>query len=216
MNDRSFIIARTMPRKRSIPDQDLLDAALVIVRADGPDALSFGTLAPQVGLAPSTIVQRFGSRPALLQAALRRAWDLFDAATAAAIEAAPDGPAGVVDLLVRLSGTYDPDDAYADQLLLLREDLRDPVLRARGRAWLATLTDAIEQRLGAVPGGPAGLGDLVVAHWQGALTVWAFQRTTSLPVAVRAALERLFERLGAPATRPRRRSSGREPPARSR
>ena len=125
-----------MPRKRTISDEDLLDAALAIVHADGPGALSFASLAAEVGLASSTIVQRFGTKAALLQAALVRAWDHLDAATAAAIARASRDRAGVVDLLGSLSGQYDEDD-FADQLIVLREDMRDPVLRARGAAWAA-------------------------------------------------------------------------------
>ena len=120
-----------MPRKRTISDEALLDAALVLVRADGPDSLTFAALAASSGLAAPTIVQRFGTKRALLRAALSSAWDKLDADTAAADEGAPMGTAGVVELLVALSGQYDPED-YADQLLILREDRRDPTLRARG------------------------------------------------------------------------------------
>jgi AcrR family transcriptional regulator len=191
-----------MPRKRTIPDEALLDAALLLVREDGPAALSFGALASRVGLAGSTIVQRFKTKAGLLEAALGRAWDSLEAQTAAADAAAPTGPEGVVDLLVRLSGQYDPE-AYADQLLLLREDLRNPVLRERGARWLATLYEAIERRLAATsPGagaGTEGLGPLVVAQWQGALTVWSFTRQAPLDEVVRAMLADLLRRV---ATRP--------------
>jgi len=61
----------------------------------------------------------------------------------------------VIELLVRLTGQYDAHD-YADQLRLLREDLRDPVLRARGQSWLATLTQAVEDRLSPSPSSHAG------------------------------------------------------------
>jgi AcrR family transcriptional regulator len=183
-----------MPRKRTIADEDLLDAALVVVHTSGPDALTFGALAPRVGLAASTIVQRFGTKAALLQAALSRAWDQLDERTAAAIDSAALEPLGVIELLVQLSGQYDAHD-FADQLLVLREDLRDPVLRTRGQTWLATLTQAIERRLGQSPGGTAGVGELVVAHWQGTLTVWSFTRQVPLISAVRTALEDLFDRL---------------------
>src|SRR5690606_21425283 len=106
---------------------------------------------------------------------------------------------------VALTGQYGADDEFADQLLLLREDLRDPVLRARGQAWLATLADAVERRLGGAPDGPGGgLGRIVVAHWQGTLTVWAFTREAPLADVVRAGLEDLLDRLAggaAPGTR---------------
>jgi AcrR family transcriptional regulator len=183
-----------MPRKRTISDDVLLDAALAVVRSSGPDGLSFGVLAPLVGLAPSTVVQRFGSKAGLLQATLLRAWDHLDADTAAADAAAPVDPAGAVELLVRLSGQYDEHGDLADQLLVLREDLRDPVLRARGAAWIATLGAAVERRLPAAPGGPSGWGRLLVTQWQGALTVWSFTRDGPLPDAIRAALTELVDR----------------------
>jgi AcrR family transcriptional regulator len=186
-----------MPRKRTISDEALLDAALLLVRADGPDSLTFAAMAASTGLAGPTIVQRFGTKAALLRAALSRAWDKLDADTAAADTAAPMGAGGVVELLVMLSGQYDPQD-FADQLLVLREDLRDTVLRARGDAWMQTLTIAIERRLvrrSRDQARVAGLGLLVVAQWQGTLTVWSFMRHAPLQDAVRSALEDLFERL---------------------
>jgi AcrR family transcriptional regulator len=184
-----------MPRKRTIPDEALLDTALALVREAGPDALTFARLAPVAGLAASTIVQRFGTKPALLRAALSRAWDLLDEATARAVATASPDESGAIDMLVQLSGQYRAGDEFADQLLLLREDLRDPVLRARGRAWIATLSAAVERRLPPTMAGVDGLGELVVAHWQGTLTVWSFQRDGTLVDAVRAALEGLFARL---------------------
>jgi AcrR family transcriptional regulator len=192
-----------MPRKRTIPDEAVLDTALSIVHRSGPAALSFATLAAQVGLAGSTIVQRFGTKANLLRAALLLAWDRLDANTRTATANASADAAGVVDMLVALSGQYEAHD-YADQLLVLREDLRDPVLRARGETWIAALVDAIERRLTEVPGGPHGLGQLIVAHWQGTLTVWSFTRPGPIHTFVRRSLDTLLDRLLAtPDTRPR-------------
>ena len=183
-----------MPRKRTIPDEALLGAALGIVHRSGPGALSFATLAAQVGLAGSTIVQRFGTKANLLRAALLLAWDRLDANTRTAASDASADTDGVVDMLVALSGQYEAHD-YADQLLVLREDLRDPVLRARGEAWIVALVDAIEQRLTDAPGGYDGLGELIVAHWQGTLTVWSFTRPGPIQPFVRRSLDVLFDRL---------------------
>lgn len=185
-----------MPRHRTVSDEDLLSAAFHIVQLSGPAALSFGSLASEIGLAASTIVQRFGSKAALLRAALALAWDRLDDATASATSAAAVDSSGVVDLLVALSGQYDAHD-FADQLLVLREDLRDPVLRARGEAWIGDLVRAIEVRLASVPGGADGLGQLIVAHWQGTLTVWSFTRSGPLQERVRVSTTELLTRLGA-------------------
>src|SRR4051794_26490303 len=184
-----------MPRKRTISDQDLLDAALVVVRAAGPEALTFAAAASASGLAASTLVQRFGSKAGLLRAALLRAWDLLDEQTAAAAAAAGPGAAGGLDMLGRLSRSHDAHH-FADQPPGPREDLRDPVLRERGQRWLARLGQEVERRL--EPAVPDGIGELVVAHWQGTLTVWGFTRATPLSEAVRAALTDLLDRVVPP------------------
>jgi len=181
-----------VPRPRTVPDELLLDAALDIVHRDGPASLSFGALAASVGLAGSTLVQRFGGKDELLRATLVRAWDRLDTTTAAAIAAAARGANGVVELFVALTASHDEDD-YAEQLPVLREDLRDPILRDRGSEWLASLADAVDARL---DGAPPGTGWLVVAHWQGTLTIWAFTRSGRLHDAVRDALSQLLGRIG--------------------
>jgi AcrR family transcriptional regulator len=183
-----------MPRTKTIPDEVLLSAGLEIVHRDGPAALTFSTLAAVVELASSTIVQRFGSKAELLRATLLHAWDLLDRQTASADAMASRDAAGVVDLLVALSGGYETND-YADQLMVLREDLRDPVLRSRGETWIAALAGSIEARLVDAPGGSVGLGEVVVAHWQGTLTVWGFTRPGPLPAFVRDSLDELLRRV---------------------
>jgi AcrR family transcriptional regulator len=177
-----------------VPDDVLLDAALDIVHTSGPAALSFATLGAAVGLAASTVVQRFGTKENLLRAALLHAWDRLDEQTSAAMAAASADERGVVDVLVALSGQYTASD-YADQLMVLREDLRDRALRTRGKRWIARLAADIETRLQHAPGGADGLGTLVVAHWQGTLTVWSFMRTGRVQPTVRASLDELLQRL---------------------
>ena len=159
-----------MPRPKSLPDQAVLESALILMREHGPDALSFGTLAKATGLSGATLVQRFGSKPGLIKAATSHAWDQLDRATADAIAAAPFGAEGVVALLVALSG-YGDIETYADNLLILREDLRDPDLRARGRAWHALLMEAIRARL---PDHGESVAAAILDQWQGSLLWWSF------------------------------------------
>jgi AcrR family transcriptional regulator len=159
-----------MPRPKSLPDEAVLESALALMRQQGPDALSFGALAKATGLSGATLVQRFGSKPALVKAATSHAWDRLDHATARAIAEAPGGAEGVVALLVALSG-YGDIETYADNLLILREDLRDPDLRARGRAWRAVLIEAIRARL---PDRGEAFAAIILDQWQGSLLWWSF------------------------------------------
>ncbi|HET7716578.1 MAG TPA: helix-turn-helix domain-containing protein [Bauldia sp.] len=163
-----------MPRPKTLPDKDVLAAALRLMHRHGPDALTFAALAEATGLSGATLVQRFGSMAGLRQATLLHAWDGLDARTAALAAAVPRTPAGAVRLLARLSEDYGGIEAYVEGLLVLREDLRDPVLRARGAAWRDVLSAALEACFAGVPAAPKGIGLMLAAQWQGALIWWGF------------------------------------------
>ena len=171
-----------MPRPKTRSDEDVLDAAMALLR-DG--RLTFAALAETSGLSGATLVQRFGSKDELRQRALLRAWDHLDARTA---ELAAQ-PIDAIELLVGLSGQYDEIEQYAENLAILREDLRDPVLRARGAAWELELVAALDARCG------AGSGSLLAAHWQGAVTWWAFRPDERLDEHLRESLGRLVKLL---------------------
>jgi len=163
-----------MPRPKTLPDSEVLKAAYALVHRHGPDALTFSTLAQACGLSASTLVQRFKSKADLVRSTLSYAWDGLDEKTAAFSAKVPKTPAGAVQLLTMLSKDYGEIEAYADALLILREDLRDPALRARGAKWKAVLTRALEECFAAVPGAPRGIGLLMAAQWQGSVLWWSF------------------------------------------
>lgn len=164
-----------MARPKTLPDREVLDAALLLLHEQGPGALTFERVGRACGLSPATLVQRFGSKPALKQSALLLAWDRLDQKTKRLAADAPLTPAGAVGLLVALSRDYADIDTYAEGLLVLREDLRDPVLRARGAAWKAALTRALDACFAEAPGTPDGIGFMLAAQWQGSLLWWSFE-----------------------------------------
>jgi len=164
-----------MPRRKTLSDDDVLAAALALMHGKGPEALTFAALAAATGLSGATLVQRFGSKAALRQAALIHAWDGLDRRTAALARAMPRTPAGAVRLLVGLSQDYGGIEKYAEGLLVLREDFRDPVLRARGAAWRSALCGALDACFAEVPGAPRGVGLMLASQWQGALLWWGFE-----------------------------------------
>lgn len=163
-----------MPRPKTLPDEDVLEAALQLMQRQGPEALTFASLAAACGLSAATLVQRFGSKAKLKQSALLQAWDGLDQLTDRLAATTPASPEGAIQMLVALSQGYGGIEAYAEGLLLLREDLRDPALRARGAAWERVLTRALDQRLAAHPDAPPEAGPLMAAQWQGALLWWSF------------------------------------------
>jgi AcrR family transcriptional regulator len=186
-----------VPRKKTLSDADLLDRVLTLMRRSGPQGVTFAAAAVETGLSGPTLVQRFGSRDGLLHAALLRAWDLLDERTEAAIATQPATPAGAVAILVTLSGDFGSGENYAEGLLVLREDLRNPELRARGDKWGRRLAEALG-RCFADSGGPRpDLGRLLAGQWQGALLWWGFSRNGTPSEAVKADLRAFCAAIGA-------------------
>jgi AcrR family transcriptional regulator len=163
-----------MPRPKILSDRDVLGIAHRLIHQAGPDALTFSALARACGLSASTLVQRFGGKTELVRSALLHAWDRLDERTEELAARLPMTPDGAVEMLVALSGDYGGIDAYADGLLVLREDFRDPVLRARGAVWKQSLTAALDARFAATAGAPEEIGSLMASQWQGSLIWWGF------------------------------------------
>jgi AcrR family transcriptional regulator len=181
-----------MPRPKILPDRDVLEAALRIIHEKGPEALTFASLGAACGLSSATLVQRFGGKSALMRAALLHAWDGLDQRTADLAERLPKTPEGAVSLLVELSRSYGGIEAYAEGLLVLREDLRDSVLRARGAAWKAALHGAIEDCFRETPDAPPDIGLLMASQWQGSLLWWGFDPQEPVEVFVEEGLRKLL------------------------
>jgi AcrR family transcriptional regulator len=177
----------SVSRPRTIADPDLLDAALGLMHDRGPASLTFAAMAKASGLAPATLVQRFGSKQGLLEAALLHAWDAVDACTTAADAQFAVTPSGAIDLLVSLSH-YGDRDRFADGVLILREDFRHPRLRERGALWSSRLALILGRRLTADPDRQHAFGRLMANQWQGALLWWGFSRDGQVEDQVAAEL----------------------------
>jgi AcrR family transcriptional regulator len=163
-----------------LPDLEVLKTAHRLIHQRGPDALTFSSMAEACGLSAATLVQRFGTKAGLIQSTLLYAWDRLDEKTAALAAEMPKTPDGAVRLLVGLSGDYGGIEAYAEGLRVLREDFRDPVLRARGAAWKTALSKALDECFADVPGAPDGIGLLMASQWQGSLLWWGFEPTIAV------------------------------------
>lgn len=178
-----------MSRGKNISDSQVLERLLAAVREHGPSGLSFAKAAEVAGLAAPTLVQRFGTRAGMLEAVLLRAWDELDEATTAADAETAPNPAGAIELLLRLTNPGAADYDVTDGLLLLREDIRNPVLRARGMEWGARLAKALGSRLSDDADRAIELGWQMASLWQGTLIWWAFRRDAAPDVRVRETLE---------------------------
>ncbi|MBT9245661.1 TetR family transcriptional regulator [Gemmobacter fulvus] len=151
-----------MARKKLIPDTAVFAEIRHLMAQGGEKAVSFSTISQATGLAAATLVQRFGSRDAMLRAALAAAWDALEATTTQAEGDAALNAKGAQALLKALGA----DAPETSDLTLLAADFRDPVLRARAETWRAQVETALALRLG---GGAKGreTAALLFAAWQG-------------------------------------------------
>lgn len=165
-----------MGRPRTASDKDILGAVVLIARERGMESVTFAAVAKHIGLAPATLVQRFGRKDAMVEAALQLAWDELEMLTEEADRRCAKDPDGAIDLLVSLTPNEfaDPHD---EGLLLLREDFINPRLRERGVRWRRMLTEALAARLRGGKIDAEELARLMGNQWQGALIWWGFART---------------------------------------
>jgi AcrR family transcriptional regulator len=176
-----------MPRPRTLSNEAILDSAIGVMKSQGPQSFTFAAVSVGCGLAPATLVQRYRTRDNLAQATLLRMWDHLDGQTADCDSRMPITPAGAVAFLAALSDYGDRND-YAEGLLLLREDMRDPALRARGEKWGKVLAMALGRRLTENPDQQLRLGRQMASQWQGALLWWGFSREGPVVDAIVTAL----------------------------
>lgn len=151
-----------MARRKIIPDTDVYAEIRRMIVRDGERAVSFQTVARAIGLAAPTLVQRFGTREAMVHGALAAGWEALEAATDTAEADAPLNAKGAQAFLKALGA----DTPEAADLSHLAADFRDPVLRERADRWRQRVETAIALRLG---GGAKAqeAAALLFAAWQG-------------------------------------------------
>jgi len=184
-----------MARQRTVPDELIVEAALALMQKRGPEALTLAEVGGLVELSAATLVQRFGTKENLKRMALELAWDQLSEATLKADEEQPETFEGALGVIASLWPSADAAPDYAGGLLLLREDLTDPVLRARGVAWFDALALVLGRRLTSEPAMRRKLGRQMVNQWQGAQIAWAFSRKGSAQEAIAADLREWYASL---------------------
>lgn len=180
-----------MGRTRTRSDDEILDAVGRVVGARGPSALTLAEVAREAGLAPATLVQRFGSKRALLAAFAKRAADRAPADLAERIEAAAPAARRRVshthalrDALVSLAEGLGDRGSVANGLAFLVEDVRDAELRRSAKRHAERTEAAIARHLeAAARAGELATRDVpaiaraVQAAYNGALVQWALRGT---------------------------------------
>ncbi len=148
-----------MARLKIISDHEVLAVVVKLLLLQGEKSVTFAAVAQRCKLAPPTLVQRFGSSTAMLEAALTQAWDDLAAETERVFEqTASKGVQGSLKALA----------ACGDSPALVAQSLKSPAMTARAKAW----RDQVEARLAVKLGSGANAAEtaaVTFAAWQGRL-----------------------------------------------
>ena len=184
-----------MPRRKSTSDREILDLALPLMASAGPNGFTLADLAREVGVAPATLLQRFGSKQALIEQAFARDNERF----VAWIEALPMGVGAdmVIAIYADAAALFGDNPSLADHLLWLREDMRDPVLNRLSLQRFALFRAAIVQRLPPMRVPADTAARLLDAQFHGAVVQWGLEPHGRLADFVARSLADWFRLAGA-------------------
>jgi AcrR family transcriptional regulator len=181
-----------MARTKTISDEAVLTAAATVMFAKGPSEFTLADVAKAAGIAPATLVQRFGDKHGLVVAAIAHDNLAFDRFLA---ELAPgSGAEAVISIFTGMfSDVVEDVGHFADQLLWLRQDMRDPDLNRLARERFAALRAAVAARMPPLPIPAEEAALLIEAHWQGVLVQWGIFRQGRLADFVTERLRAWFD-----------------------
>src|SRR5712692_9317187 len=117
---------RAMSRQRTTPDTEVLAATLRVISRAGPTRLTLADVAAEAGLAPATLLQRFGSKRGLLLAVAQQSMAGVDECFARVRSTHRSPLAAVVASLEEMTHMCDTPEALANNLAFLEIDLTDP------------------------------------------------------------------------------------------
>jgi AcrR family transcriptional regulator len=178
-------------RPRTVTDDAILDAAQRAIDRHGPASFTLAHITAEIGLAPATLVQRFGSKRGLILALKARLPRLTAEAFAAEEpDSAPGAPTErLQDALRRLTGPVETAADLANRLAFLQLDLTDPEVRAVTTAHQTELRAQIRQLLVAataegelVRHDHTRLAQAIATAWFGSMTTWSLAGEGVFPV----------------------------------
>lgn len=199
MNGDLIIVALVSPRPRLVSDAKILEATARIIERLGPVRLTLADVGKEAGLAPATLLQRFGSKRGLLLA-LARLGTSGVREEFACIRAAHRSPLRALEGVARcMAQMVKTPEALANHLAFLEMDLAEPDFHRLALAHARQFTQEIRALLDeAVAGGELRkcpsqrLAIAVQGMISGSLLTWAILRAGKADAWILGDLETLL------------------------
>jgi AcrR family transcriptional regulator len=190
---------KRMPRKKTLPDAEVLAAAGRVLADLGPRRFTLADVAQEAGLSAATLVQRFGSKRALLLAFAAHAADQARQPFDECAETAEPLLALRRALLLASRATTDRRE-LAHSVAFLLEDLSDDELRAHAARHALSTESSIRElldlavRLGQLRANDtARLARALQAAWNGAWIQWGIRGRGSLTGWIAAVIDTVLD-----------------------
>ena len=179
--------------------QDIAATGRALARI-GPARLTLADVGAEAGLAPATLVQRFGSKRGLLLAFAARGTRQVAEVFAAARECSVSPLAAMTTALTGLTRGIDTPEALANHLAFVQTELGDAAFRDHALARMQATREEIRTLLdGAVQAGElvrcqtARVARAVHATYNGSLVTWTIAREGALVDWLREDLDLMLQ-----------------------
>jgi AcrR family transcriptional regulator len=186
------------PRTRTISDAKILAATARMISCVGPTRLTLADVGAEVGLAPATLLQRFGSKRGLLIALVEQGVASVDRCFVDVRAASSSALTAVIKAASDLAEHVRTPEELANNLAFFQIDLGDPEFHRlalehsrRVRAGYRLLLDDAIIEGDLVECDTAALASALQAVAAGSLLNWAIHRDGSVATWVRADIETL-------------------------
>ena len=197
-----------MSRRKVTPDAEVLNATFRVISRVGPAHLTLADVAAEAGLAPATLLQRFGSKRSLLLAVAEQSAAGVEECFARVRAAHLSRLEALTASLEEMTVMCDTPEAMANNLAFLQIDLVDPdfhrLALENSRATLAGYRALLDEAVAAgemVHCDTARLARALAAMSGGSMLSWAILREGRVTQWLRDDIEML---LGPLRKRPRK------------
>jgi AcrR family transcriptional regulator len=200
-----------MSRHRTRPDSDVLAATIRVISRVGPARFTLADVGAEVGLAPATLLQRFGSKRGLLLAVAGQSTDIVAECFSQVRSQNPSPLAALDATLDEMTKYARTPEEMANSLAFLEMDLTDPdfhrLARRSSRAILAGYRALLDDAIAAgelVACDTSRLAHAIQALTNGSMLEWAIHREGPLADWLRRDMATLLAPLRARKKRVRR------------
>ena len=187
------------PRPRETSDEAILAATARVMQRLGPAEITLADVAKEAKVVPATLIQRFGTKRALLLATVKTAPGGVPAQFVAARAKYASPLKALIELFVDCTGFASTPEAMANGLAYLQIDLTDPEFRAITLAQFAATREEtrklVDEAIAArelIPCDTTELARLIQQVNGGSMLDWAVFRQGTLSDWVRRDLEALL------------------------